>query len=114
MRTEVKNLRNRVLFHCDEGTQTIHRNELLVFNSVAELSVLLFAQFERFALGGNTNSQGTWLAPVMDDVGQPCGGLAVSVEDVNEDAQYSSGRSRVVADLSASVMIHNLSPAAVV
>ena len=30
------------------------------------------------------------------------------------DAQYSSGRSRVVADLSASVMIHNLSPVTVV
>lgn len=54
--TVVNNLREGVVFHCHERTQTIRWDGLLVFNSKTELRVLLFAQLERFAPGSNTNS----------------------------------------------------------
>jgi hypothetical protein len=96
--------------------QTVHRHHLLIFDSVTELRVLLFAQLERFALGSYTNSQGHGgglLSRTMSD-SKLAVGSAAGLAEAMAQAQYSPGRSNVVADLSASVMIHKRSPAAVV
>jgi hypothetical protein len=89
---------------------------LFVLDSVTEFNMLLFALFEGLTPGSYTNSQGHGgglLSRTMSD-SKLAVGSAAGLAEAMAQAQYSPGRSNVVADLSASVMIHKRSPAAVV